>query len=119
MQQAAPRFADYERLLSPALRHTEKGTTMEDVREAIRSGRALFWPGEKSAAVTTEYHAHEFVLWLAGGDLEELYKMEAAAVDLARERGFSRAVVEDGRKGWGRVLKRLGYREVRQMVKDL
>ena len=116
---AAPRFADYERLLSPALRHTEKGTTMDDVREAIRSGRALFWPGEKSAAVTTEYHAHEFVLWLAGGDLEELYKMEAAAVDLARERGFSRAVVEDGRKGWGRVLKRLGYREVRQMVKDL
>lgn len=117
--QAAPRFADYERLLLPALKHTEAGTSLDDVRAAIGEGRALLWPGSKSVAVTSEYHGNEFVIWLAGGDMGELFEMEAAARRFATERGFNRMVVEDGRKGWGRALVKLGYRPVRQMVKDL
>lgn len=110
---------DYGRLLEPALRHTEAGTTLADVSSAIMEGRALLWPGKRSVAVTTEYHGKEFVLWLAGGELGELLQMEAAAERYARERGFQRMVVEDGRDGWGRALTRSGYRPVRQMVKDL
>ena len=117
--QAAPRFADYEHLLLPALEHTEAGTTIEDVRAAIQSGRAMLWPGQKSVAVTTEYHAREFVIWLAGGDMGELFKMEAAAAAMAKQHGFHRICVEDGREGWGRALTRIGYRPVRQMIKEL
>lgn len=110
---------NYGKLLEPALKHTEAGTTLADVSAAISEGRALLWPGRKSVAVTTEYHGREFVLWLAGGDLQELFLMEAAAEKYAREKGFTRMVVEDGRQGWGRALTRAGYRQVRQMVKDL
>lgn len=114
---AAPRFSDYEHLLLPSLQHTESGTTIEDVRRAIEEKRALFWPGRESVAVTNA--CHEFNLWLVGGKIDELFEMEAAAAGFARSRGFNRMCAEGGRPGWRRALKRIGYYEVTQMVKDL
>lgn len=115
----APRFADYEPLLARALKHSNEGLTLDHVRAELQAGRALFWPGQKSVAISNEYHGREFVIWLAGGDMTELFEMEASATEFAKARGFSRMVVEDGRNGWGRALRRIGYRPVRQMVKDI
>lgn len=111
-------LSDYEHLLIPALKHSN-GATMDLVRADIAAGEAMFWPGERSAAVTHEYKASECVIWLAGGDMRELFEMEKAAVEFAKSRGCSRMVVEDGRHGWGRALTRIGYRATRSMVKDI
>lgn len=74
---------------------------LSDVLEAIESGQAHLWPGERSAAVcerVTTYH-----VWLAGGDLRELQAMERAAEAWARGNGCDRMSII-GRKGWARAL---------------
>lgn len=111
-------FADYEHLLLPSLKHSN-GTTMEEVRSDIAAGRALFWPGQQSVAVTHFHEAKEMVLWLVGGDMRELFEMEKSAEQYARERGCTRMVAENGRLGWGRALQRIGYKETRIMTKEL
>ena len=112
-----PRLGDYEHLLLPALAHSTDGSTIYDVRADVNAGRALLWPGQDSAAVTSE--SHEMVLWLAGGRLAELLEMEKSAEAFARQRGFNRMCVEGGRPGWRRALKQAGYRELTTLVKDL
>ena len=116
--QAAPRFADYEHLLLPSLKHSN-GATIDEVRGDLAAGRAHFWPGQQSVAVTHFHEAREMVLWLVGGDMRELFEMEKSAEAFARAKGCTRMVAEGGRDGWARVLPRIGYTETRVMVKDL
>jgi hypothetical protein len=88
--------------------------TIEDAQAAVLEGRALLWPGAKSAAVT-EFNK-DLHIWLAGGDLGELKRMEQSAEAHAREWGCDRMTII-GRKGWERALP--GYRRVTLLVKDL
>jgi hypothetical protein len=115
---AAPRFADYEHLLLPSLKHSN-GATIDEVRGDLAAGRAHFWPGQQSVAVTHFHEAREMVLWLVGGEMRELFEMERSAEAFARAQGCTRMVAENGRLGWGRALQRIGYTETRVMVKDL
>lgn len=116
--QNAPRFSDYEHLLLPSLAYSN-GAKIEDVRADVSAGRAHMWPGHKSVAVTHFHEAKEMVLWLVGGDMGELFEMEKSAEFFARSQGCTRMVAENGRLGWGRALRQIGYREARVMVKDL
>lgn len=89
------------------------GWTVQDVLHEVAQGRAQLWPGERSAAVTLVLdlpQAKVCEVWLAGGDLEELLRIERDVTAWAREQGCAEVVI-DGRKGWGRVLADRGYRE--------
>jgi hypothetical protein len=110
-------LAAYEHLLAPSFQYSDG--SLEEVRADIASGQAQFWPGKASVAITRENidPARELVLWLVGGDLRELMRMERSWEAFARQRGHDRIVAEVARPGWQPVLKRLGYRVV--MVKEL
>lgn len=100
--------------LLPAIERGGEGVSIEDLRQMVDAGRAGLIPGERSAAIVQV--AKTFHTWLAGGDLGELRRMEAAASDWARANGCSRMTIR-GRKGWERALP--GYRPQLLLVKDL
>ena len=112
-------FAQYEPYLQAALDRSDPGTSIDEVKEAIRRGDAYLWPGEASAAVTQVDDSKRMHVWLVGGDFEELMKMEAACCKLAKDLGCVRMTAEDARPGWRRVLELRGYREIRLLVKDI
>ncbi len=99
--------------IEKALAYAEGTHDLEDVRQAIETGQAQFWPGERSAVVTeinrfpklTSLH-----FWLCGGDLSELINdMRPAIEAFGREVGCTRFTTA-GREGWQRVMARHGYR---------
>jgi hypothetical protein len=84
-----------------------------DALEArIAKGEAYFWPG-RNAAIVAQLYAYENGEWdlqtlWAVGDLEEVLSMEPVLTSTARLLGCSGVLIE-GRAGWQRMLKSLGY----------
>jgi hypothetical protein len=112
--------ANWERckpFLAPAI---DEAWTLEAVEQEIRAGRAILWPMERSAAVTTVQvvpKGRELLVWLAGGDLDELLHFLPVADIYGREQGCKTVRIE-GRPGWERVL--TGYTKRRVvLVKEL
>jgi hypothetical protein len=84
---------------------------MDDVAEAVWSGKAQFFPLEKSAIITeiVDYPQKAMCrIWLAGGDLDELMDAEISIAHWAKIHGCDGMEIV-GRKGWSRQLK--DYRE--------
>lgn len=77
------------------------------VAHAIADGEAHFWPGERSAVVTTFWHypgRKVLSYWLAGGDIDELLQdMQPVIEQWAREQGCTDIALA-GRRGWARVM---------------
>jgi len=103
--------------LQAALDRSEGNYSIEDVLKEVRSGDVRLWPGYASGAATEEVKA--FHIWLAAGDLSELLAMLMTAEEEHRARGFDLVTVSNARKGWARVLKKLGYVEKTMLVKEL
>lgn len=93
-----------------------QGFTLDEVKQRVAEGRALFWPGHNSAGVSEV--TRDFHIWLFGGELSEMWAMERDVSDWARAHGLSRVTIK-GRKGWERVLAPLGYRPQTLLVKEL
>jgi len=105
--------------LQAALARSEPGPTLDDVRAAVSDGKAMLWPGGSSAAVTQLVEYRAMHVWLVAGDRDELMQMEAAACELGRKLGCNVITAEDARPGWARILKDMGYREMRLLVKEI
>lgn len=103
--------------LQAALDRSPGDWTIEDVKRLIRSNEVRLWPNRNSAAVTEEVRA--FNIWLAGGDMAELFQMLDAAEAEHKARGFDQITISEARKGWKRVLKARGYVERTVLVKEL
>lgn len=92
---------------------------LDDVWQAIATGKAQLWARPNSAVVTAlEYHPRKVVLryWLCGGELEDCLKSEPAIENWAKSAG-AKTVVIGGRRGWLKALR--GYREAgAYMTKD-
>ena len=90
--------------IKEALKHSGDMHTPSQVLEKLKNGQAELFVGTKSAVVTQSLsngrHLH---FWLAGGDLEELKKIEQGVTNSARQRGFKKATIA-GRRGWLRTL---------------
>lgn len=102
-------WARYRAWLLPALR-AECGTEAQ-LLEDILSGRVQLWAGEGAAVVTQrvcEDGASRLHIWLAGGDLAGILSLRPGIEAWARGQGC-RHITIDGRAGWSRVLRRLGY----------
>jgi hypothetical protein len=103
--------AEWERckaFLEPAC---DDGWTIEDVEREIRARRATFWPLEHSAGVTqvqTRPSGRVLLIWMAGGELDELLCHLPAMENFARVHECT-SIEVNGRPGWERVMS--GYRK--------
>jgi hypothetical protein len=80
----------------------------------IITGEAQLWPFERSVCVTQifdEPRARTLNHWLCGGDMDDLLSHQGEVEAWARARGCNRLLM-GGRRGWERVLKRLGFAPV-------
>lgn len=101
--------AEYARCrgwLVPAL----ADATEAEVLTKLIAGTAQLWPGEQSAMVTQLLQGSEpyIHVWIAGGDLHDLYALGPGMEAWARGQG-ARAARINGRPGWARVLKAKGF----------
>ena len=102
--------------LEPALERSGNEHTLDDVDAALMANEAQLWVAPKSTAVTEI--TRDLNIWLYGGSLDDLEGLEASATAWAKAMGLDSISIE-GRKGWTRALKRLGYVEKTILVKDL
>lgn len=95
--------------IEAALAYAGGSHSFDDVAAMVADGRAQLWPAPDSAVVTEiidypNYRALNF--WLAGGNLEELRRMEPGILEWAKtERGCTKAFLT-GRRGWERSFLR-------------
>lgn len=87
------------------------GTPWAEVEADVLGGKAQLWPGDAAAMVTKvleDQTGRVLHVWLGGGDLEELLRLQPAVAAWGRSMGCNRATIE-GRAGWGKVLKANGW----------
>lgn len=92
--------------LVPAL---DENTEQELLQELL-ANRVQLWRGTRSAMLTQLVNGPEpFILvWLGGGDLRELLALAPGVEAWARVHG-ARAARINGRPGWARALRLLGF----------
>lgn len=101
---------EFERLahhIDAALSYSGGTHSSIDVLDAIKQGKAQFFPMENSVIVTeiVDYPKKSVCrIWLAGGEMDELIEAEKELVTWARNHGCSGMEII-GRKGWERQLK--------------
>jgi hypothetical protein len=93
--------------LQAALDHAGNLFSLDDVKQAVLKGEAIFLPGLE-AAVVAEIRVFPqkriYNCWLAGGDLEELKLAFAPAVRWYAKKAGCDAITIQGRPGWRRVF---------------
>ena len=97
--------------------------TIDGMERAIGQGRAMFFPGEKSAIVgevqTYEGGTKVMAITWAVGDLPEIKNMSYGIEAVARLLGCTKMLIE-GRDGWAKELRTLGYKAFsRTVCKDI
>jgi hypothetical protein len=84
----------------------------DHVRDEIEAGRALIWPADDSAIVTSLQTLPDRRIclnaWLAGGRLEAVMSLLAEAETWAKRQGAT-IVHTDCREGFRKPLKAAGY----------
>lgn len=110
-------------LLDAALARGGRTHRLADVRSLIEAGEAQLWSAERSAMVTVvedDPCERRLLVWLAGGELEDLLQEFRLSMERwARAQGCRRVLLI-GRPGWERVLNRFGYAPAaRILVKEL
>lgn len=87
------------------------GTSLHEVLDHILAGKAQLWEAEGAAVVTQIADGEQgrtIRYWLAGGMLRAVIELAPGIEAYGRAWGCKTAILE-GRKGWARVLKSIGY----------
>lgn len=95
--------------LLPALRTTTEAHVIEE----LAAGRAQIWGASDGAIVTQLVQAEEplVMLWIGGGNMRSLVALLPGIGGWGRAQG-AKAIWINGRKGWARVLKHVGFEPV-------
>jgi len=105
--------------LEAALAHAGRTHALADVRALVEAGEAQVWAGERACMVTLVEEdpcERRLLIWLAGGDLEELVRrLRPAAERWARTQGCRRVLII-GRPGWERALAPEGYAPLARII---
>lgn len=101
------------RLLDAAITRSEGQTSRDEVLGELLSGRATVFPGKASVMICTLHEdqdgKREGHVWLAAGNLSELRgPLREQAEQWARLNGADTASI-DGRDGWARALRGVGF----------
>lgn len=93
-------------VLLPAL----EDATEDEVLNDLLLNRAQLWRSERAAMVTSLNDGPEpyVLVWIGGGDLRDLLAMQPVVASWAKQQGAKAARI-NGRKGWARALKRIGF----------
>lgn len=105
--------------LSAALEHAGRTHRLIDVRRLVDSGEAQLWAGTRSAMVTLledDPCERRLLIWLAGGDLDELVGSLRPRAEAWARLAACRRVLVIGRPGWERALKSEGYAPLARIV---
>jgi len=105
--------------IEAALAHAGHSHGLEDVQALVEANEAQLWAGPTAAMVTIledEPRERRLLIWLAGGDLEELVeRLRPAAERWAKAQGCRRVLVV-GRPGWERALAPEGYAPLARII---
>jgi hypothetical protein len=105
--------------LDAALAHAGRTHRLLDVRAMVEADEAQAWPGRRAAMVTVvedDPCERRMLIWLAGGDLDELVtRLRPAAEAWARSQRCRRVLVM-GRPGWERALAPEGYAPLARII---
>lgn len=98
----------------------EAGETEGHLVSRLLAGTAQLWLGERCAMVTEIVNGppRAIHVWLAGGELKEIVSLTPGIAAFARSMGCAEATV-NGRKGWGRALRKHGFEGFGQLRKVL
>ena len=101
--------------IEAALARSAESHYFEDVKQAILDNRAQIWPSQNGCIVTTvtEFPKSKMLqVWLCGGDFDEVFnKYNDMIEEWGRKQGCDQMFI-NGRKGWERRLKDVGYHPV-------
>ena len=95
--------------------------TIDDIKDKIRNGIALLWPGKKSAMVTEIIPFPQMLsmnILVFAGNFKEFEEMFKHIETYAKKAGIKR-LYGGGRKGWIRKAKHLGIKQEVLLSKDL
>ncbi len=97
---------DFERLAPQLARALKQawGYTLDDVRDAVESGKMQLWPGQRSAIVTQileRPQGRELFFFLAAGDMDEVRRLYDIVIAWGKSKGCKHTTFV-GRKGWER-----------------
>ncbi|TAJ70709.1 MAG: hypothetical protein EPO51_16605 [Phenylobacterium sp.] len=105
--------------IDAALAHAGRSHALSDVQAMVEDGEAQLWVGAGAAMVTIiedEPRERRLLIWLAGGDLDELVQgLRPAAERWAKAQGCRRVLVV-GRPGWERALAPEGYAPLARII---
>jgi hypothetical protein len=110
VQPMNPQWARFRDQFAEAMK--DSFYSIEGLERSIGQGKSIFFPGVKSAIVG-ERQVYEggkvvFQVTWAIGDLEELKNLSYGVESVARLLGCTEMLIE-GRAGWQKELKALGY----------
>jgi hypothetical protein len=110
-------LCDNEISVLESLRYGDSCGQFDALVDNVREQREAVWvvDGEAPAWAIGRVQdlaggRYRYVFWLGGGDLETIKAVIPVLEEWARERNFSQLSFR-GRKGWKRVLGKVGYRE--------
>jgi hypothetical protein len=110
-------------MLEAALAHAGRTHELRDVEVLVRDGAAQFWAALSSAVVTLiedDPRERRLLVWLAGGDLDELTAEVLPQVEAWARANRCRRLLVIGRPGWERALKPKGFAPLARVIaKDL
>ena len=101
------------RWIEDALEYSNETHTFIDICRGVLNGNFQFWHGDNGCAVTeiTVYPTKKILhVFLAGGDMQQIFDFEESAVTWGKAYGCSGMTIA-GRKGWSRVLNKRGWTE--------
>lgn len=107
-------FYARRKYIEDALEYAGGTHTLDDIWNGVIKGDFQLWPGEKSAIITEiQIFPQKKVMniFLAGGDLDELIKMEKSVRAFAETIGCNSMSIS-GRRGWLRIFARDGWDEI-------
>lgn len=111
-------LSELQRRLMRALDVAGKTHGPEDVAAAVKEGRMQAWTRGDSLVVTEvrQYpKATALNVFLAVGNLEEVLSLIPEMVEFGKQHGCTKMRMQ-GRRGWARVLPRLGWKEEKQVI---
>ena len=83
--------------------------TLDDVQEKLLAGAAQLWVNGGTFVVTQVWRGGALDIWLMAGRIRDLPPLLTSCEAWARTLGFGRLVLTEGRPGWARYLRGLGF----------
>lgn len=101
-----------EKWITDALEHSNGTHKLEDILHSLQTGEMQLWANDKACVVSlVQQYPQKKVcfIFLAGGELESVLKMQPQVTEWAKAQGCELLSMV-GRKGWAKALNKVGWK---------